>query len=291
MCKLKINIVAPKKILKGAGYPNSIFLPAWIYKLRINIINNTKINQLTSLNIVLPNGIRFLDNLHINGPDESTISKIKAISPNKEITNDNAIIFANNVLLSPSSINILSFDIALSNNFTINSIENSGKRIPHKHELNFCAHLLNECEIYSSNFKSEALEYLVNITSENDSATPSDIIKFYIECKTGQYNMVNNVYFRNILSDGLSFVDNTSNIEPDQIYPQDNDIVLKWCFGSLKACETRKIGYKASIEDTYHSKSLLQKGDIIKNYINSNCVNNKTATQCPDTDSISINIK
>lgn len=284
MDKCSIEILLPNKIIKGAGFLDSTFLPSWIYKVKLSIINNTDSYQLSSLNVVLPNGIRFLENLNIDGPDKHILDIIKVVSPNKNVGNDNVIIFANNFKISGMSENIISFDIALCDKFTKDSLENSGEKIPHKHKLNFCANLLSDFQVYSNKNTSEALEYDVNINSEVDKATPNDTVKFYIECKTGQYDMVKNVYFRNILDDCLIYLDGTSNIEPNQIYPFDNDTVLKWEFGSLKPCETRKIGYKAKLNKKYKTGSEVKAGDIITNYVNSNCTNNSTYTQCPSKD-------
>lgn len=291
MDKCYVEISAPKKILKGAGFLESAFLPSWIYEVKLYIINNTDTYHLSSLNMVLPNGIRFLENLHIDGPDKHILDMIKVVSPDKKVCNDNVIIFANNFRISPMSKNIISFDIALCDKFTKDSVQNSGEKIPHKHKLSFCANLLWDSHISSNKCCSDALEYVVNINSEVDKVAPDDTVKFYIECKTGQYDMVKNVYFRNILGDSFRYLDGTSNIEPDQIYSFNNDTVLKWEFGSLKPCETKKVGYKAKLNKKYKTGTDIKAGDIITNYVNSNCTNNSTYTQCPSDHLLEVFIK
>ncbi len=291
MDKCFVEISVPKKILKGAGYLESSFLPSWIYEVKLFIINNTNDYHISSLNMVLPNGIRFLENLHIDGPDKHIIDMIKVVSPNKKVCNDNVILFANNFRISPMSKNTISFNIALCDKFTENSVENSGEKIPHKYTLNFCANLLWDSNISTAKYICDALEYVINIDSEVDNIAPGDTVKFYIECKAGQYDMVKNVYFRNILGDGFSYLDGTSNIEPDQIYPLNEDTVLKWEFGTLKTCETKKVGYKAKLNKKYKNGNTVNEGDIIVNYVNSNCANNTVYTQCPSDHFFEISVK
>lgn len=284
MSYCNIDISAPEKILKGAGILNSKFLPLWINKIYVHITNNNDSTVLSSFNVVLPNGIRYLGNIYIDGPDKNILDEITIVIPNKDIKNDTVIIFANNINLSPKSKYTIILDVGLCDKFTKESIENSGDKIPHKHKLNFSSHLLYGSHVSSSSFISEAADYIVNISCEDCNISVNEVTKFYIECKTGQYDMVKNVYFRNILGDGLQYVDSTSNIEPYQIYPFDKKTILKWEFGTLKPGETRKIGYKAKVLEEYKSGLLVKDSDIISNYVNSNCVNNTTYNQCPDDD-------
>jgi len=131
MKKCTITIKAPEKILKGAGITNTSFIPAYIYKLNIELKNTSDIERLCSFSSTLGNGIRYLNNMEHSGPDLDILQNVNIVKPDYKIRNNNVIVFANNITLSPNSTNILTFDIALYENMTINSSEHTGEKILH----------------------------------------------------------------------------------------------------------------------------------------------------------------
>lgn len=270
-----ISIDVPKKILKGAGINNSSFLPAWTYKIKIILHNNSNINKICSFTSTLGNGIKYIDNLTIDGPDKNIKNIINIISPNSTIQNNNVIIFANNFILSPNSQNIISFDIALFDKLTEHSIENSGHKISHGSNILFSAHLINDENVYSCTKKSKAYDFLMDLICEDENISIGEITKFYINCSAGQYDVIRSVYVRSILDEELEFVGDSCNMEPRNIYTFDNKTILKWDIGTLIPCETKKIGFKAKVT----SLNGLEK--TLKNKSNSNGINNETYTQCP----------
>jgi len=280
-CKILIN--APKTYLKGAGFPNTSFLPAWIYTVKITLKNSNNASKLCSFSLTLGNGIRYIKNLQLSGPDSKIYDLVNIIEPSPSIGNNNAIIYANNFILSENSENTISFDTCLCNNFTENSIENSGEKIPHKSKLFFYGHLINGKDVDSCSFSSIASDYEIQIKCEDSKISNGDMTKFYIDCRTGQYDMVRSVYVRSILDEGLEFIADSSNLEPRNIYTFDNKTILKWNVGSLQPCEVKKIGYKVKLNDSCLKNELIKSGNILKNKINSNCINNSTYTQCPSS--------
>ena len=147
MKECTIYIDVPKKLLKGAGIPNSCFIPSNIFEIKIIIKNKSNIQRLCSFSATLGNGIRYLENISHEGPDITILDTVSAVGPCKELNNDNVIIFGNNFALSPNSTNIITFDGALCDKYTVNSIENSGDKITHRSKINFYAHLVNENKI------------------------------------------------------------------------------------------------------------------------------------------------
>lgn len=278
-CNISIN--APIRILKGAGLINTSFLPAWVYKLNITLTNVSDTSQLCSFNVTLGNGIRYMKNLQLSGPDKHLLHKINVVEPNTNVGNNNVVVFANNFIILPHSENIITFDISLYDKYTENSLENSGEKIPHDSKIYFSGHLLNE--EYVSSFKSisKTRDYEIIVKCEDTEVACGDTTKFYIECKAGQYDMVRSVYIRSILDDGLVFISDSSNIEPRNVYTFDKTTILKWNLGSLLPSEVKKIGYKVSINNQYSDERKIQSGEILKNKTNSNCINNSTYTQCP----------
>ncbi len=279
----KISIDAPKVFLKGAGFPNTSFLPAWIYKVNIILKNNSNLPQLCSFSATMGNGIRYIKSLQLFGPDSNIYDLVNIVEPNQSVGNNNVIIFANNFTLSANSENTLSLDTCLCDNFTEKSLENSGDKIPHKGTISFYGHLINEENVDSCSFVAKACDYEVQIKCEDNKISKGNPVKFYIECRTGQYDMVRSVYVRSILDEGLEFIADSSNMEPRNIYTFDNKTILKWNVGSLQPCEVKKIGYKVNISEANLEHGLIKKGYTLKNKINSNCVNNSTYTQCPSS--------
>ena len=286
-----ILIDAPKKFLKGAGFPNTAFLPAWIYKVKIVLKNSSDSPRLCSFSATLGNGIRYINDLQLSGPDRNLYNMVNVIVPTPTVGNNNVIIFANNFMLSPNSENILILDTCLCNNYSENSIENSGIKIPHSSKLSFYGHLINGEEVDSCSFTSEACDYEIDIKCEDNEITLNDTTKFYLECKTGQYDMVRSVYVRSILDEGLEFIADSANMEPRNVYTFDNRTVLKWNVGSLQPSEVKKIGYKVMLKESLFADSIIKPGDILKNKTNSNCINNSTYTQCPSSCEYEILVK
>ncbi len=277
----KISIEAPKIFLKGAGFPNTSFLPAWIYKVKFILRNSSNLPQLCSFSATMGNGIRYIKNLQLSGPDSNIYDLVNIVEPTQSVGNNNVIIFANNFILSANSENTLSLDTCLCDKFTEKSIENSGDKIPHTESISFYGHLINGENVDSCSFIANAYDYEVQVTCDDNKICKGDTTKFYIECRAGQYDMVRSTYIRSILDEGLEFIADSSNMEPKNVYTFDKKTILKWDVGSLQPCEVKKIGYKVNIKDVNFENGLIKEGDTLKNKINSNCINNSTYTQCP----------
>lgn len=272
-CTIFIN--APERMLKGAGIPNTLFIPAYIYKLSIELKNNSSTARLCSFSSTLGNGIRYLNNMKHSGPDLNMLQKINVVQPLSEIGNNNVIVFANNINLSPNSTNILTLDIALCDKKTTESTENSGDKIPHKSKINYYSHLICEDYVDSCSASSAVYDYELIVKCDNETIKKGETTKFYIHCNAGQYDVARSVYVRSILDSGLEFIGDSSNLQPRNVYGFNGKTILKWDVGSLQPSESRRIGYMVKVKDDVES------GYILKNKVNSNCINNSEYTQCP----------
>ncbi|MGD9570180.1 MAG: hypothetical protein AB7V48_18030 [Sedimentibacter sp.] len=272
-CTISIN--APEKILKGAGIPNTSFIPAYIYKLNIELKNTGSDAKLCSFSSTLGNGIRYLNNMEHSGPDLNMLEKVNVVQPLNEVGNNNVIVFANNIKLSPNSSNMLTFDIALCDKLTTESNENTGDKIPHKSKVNYYAHLICEDYVDSCNASSVVLDYELIVKCDNKTIKKGETTKYYMHCNAGQYDVARSVYLRSILDEGLEFIGDSSNLQPRNIYNFNGKTILKWDIGSLQPAESRRIGYMVKVKENVES------GYILKNKLNSNCVNNSEYTQCP----------
>ncbi len=273
MKECTIYIDVPDKLLKGAGIPNSQFIPAYIYQMKIILKNTGSNEKLCSFSATLGNGIKYLGNIKHEGPDISILDTINAVKPCEQLSNDNVIIFGNNFILSPDSTNTIIFDVALCDKYTVNSIENSGDKIPHKSKLNFYAHLVNEDKIDSYFVSATAMDFNMSVTCEDEKVKAGDITKYYIDLCTGQYDLARKVYLRSILDTGLEYIGDSCNSEPRNVYEFNGKTIIKWDVGSLQPSEIKKIGYKVKVKNDAVGK--------LTNKLNSNCINNSTYTQCP----------
>ncbi len=274
MKECTIYIDVPQKILKGAGIPNSQFIPSNIFKIKL-IVKNKGGNQcLCSFSATLGNGIRYMENMQLEGPDINLLDAVSAVEPCEILKNDNVIIFGNNFILSPNSENIISFDAALYDKYTINSIENSGDKIPHRSKIKFYAHLINEDKIDSFVMESKAMDFDLSVTCDDEKVNAGDITKYYVSLFTGQYDLARKVYLRSILDTSLEYIGDSCNLEPKNVYEFNGKTIIKWDVGSLQPSETKRIGYKVKVKNDVTSSKL-------KNKLNSNCINNSTYTQGP----------
>ncbi|WP_312812589.1 hypothetical protein [Sedimentibacter sp.] len=276
MKELTISIKPPDKILKGAGIPNTSFIPSYIYKLNIELINSSNQSKLCSFSSTLGNGIRYLKNMEHTGPD-NIVDKIKIVEPCEDVYNNNVIVFANNISLSPNSTNIITLDIGLCDKYTIDCIENTGDKISHKEKIHYYGHLICESYVDSCSAVSLACDYELIVKCDADKLQKGESTKYYIHCRTGQYDMARSVYVRCVLDNGLEFIGDSSNLQPEKVYSFNGKTIIKWNVGSLQPSEIKRIGYMVKVkEDT-------EQGSILKSKLNSNCVNNSTYTQCPSS--------
>lgn len=285
-CSVKIYF--PKKILKGAGLRDSSFIPAWVYSIKIIIKNNSEYFKICSLNSTLANGLRYLGNMSIEGPDKEISEHIKVVEPNEKVGNNNLILFANNFKLSPMSENILSFDLALYDKYTNNSLENSGAKIPHKTILNINTYLLSDGDMSFDNITSEVMDYEIKLRSDEEKMSVGEETKLYLECKAGQYDLIRRAYLKSVLDSGFKYISQSSNYEPSKMYSYDNRTILKWSFDVVNPSECKRIAFKVKLKNKYNDDSEIKVGDTLINSINSNGVNNSSYNQCPDSSKCNI---
>jgi hypothetical protein len=273
MKECTIYIDVPEVFLKGAGIPNSQFVPSYIYQIKIILKNNTPVEKLCSFSAALGNGIRYLDKIRHEGPDDKLLDTLSIMEPCKELNSDNVIIFGNNYTLSPDSTNVITLDGALCDKYTVDSRENSGDKIPHKSKIKFYAHLINEDKIDSWSASSTAMDYNMSVSCDDEKASPGTITKYYVDLCTGQYDLARKVYLRSILDPGLEYIGDSCNLEPKNVYEYKGKTIIKWDVGSLQPSEIKRIGYKVRVKDDAKGR--------LTNKLNSNCINNSTYTQCP----------
>ena len=280
-CSIKIRL--PEKLVKGAGISGGRFLPGWVYRFEIEIKNRGDKEKVVSINTTFGNGLTYLGGLSLQGKDQGIVDKIVIVQPSIEIGNNNLIVFANNIKLSPKSTNKIYFDLGLYDRFTVNSVENSGEKIPHRSFLHITAHVLEDGEIVSDKIVCEAMDCQISMQLNQNKAHTGNETRVYIQCRASQYDLIRKVYIKCILDNGEEYISGSCNLEPNNIYKFNNRTVLKWFYDVVNPMEEIRLSFKIKIKQNYIDGKVIKSGDRLLNSVNVNGVNNFSYTQCPDT--------
>ena len=138
---LRYNLTksAPGKMPKGAGLLVPPTPDIWPYVYTLTVMNNTPFASTVTLIDNLPNGVRYLGGLAVSGPDAGILSSPVVTTPSG--SQDITIINWGTVTLSANSVNFITFNAAIWDNFTAGGVENSGARITHMTPLENVAEL------------------------------------------------------------------------------------------------------------------------------------------------------
>ena len=80
---LRYNITkdAPGKMPKGAGLLSPVTGASWPFSYTLKVENNTPLASIVSIHDSLPNGVAFLNQLTVSGPDMVALSSVTIIPP------------------------------------------------------------------------------------------------------------------------------------------------------------------------------------------------------------------
>ncbi|GMQ56499.1 hypothetical protein AN1V17_08920 [Vallitalea sediminicola] len=280
-----VTKIAPNKIPKGAGIPSGDS-PQWPFEYEFVIENNTRIVSSVSILDVLDNGIRFIGPITAVGPDS-----VQLIPPNPIVINptpggqDNVTIEWTNVDLSVNSINIVKFDVAIWNNYTVGGIENSGDRIPHQTPMNNMVTLTGTSGPVSSEVSTLAMDITINKSQSPIELLIGSIIDYTIVYRVNQYDNVDDVLVTDIISDGQTFQSATPT--PTSVSPKDpitGETTVTWDFGTLVISTSGTITFSTVVDTNYFATSEhVLAGDTLTNMVDINGENANFGTQTPDS--------
>lgn len=248
--------------------------------------NNSREPSTVTLIDNLANGVRYLDNLLVNGPDNIALSSPNIIYPSSGIGGtDFTSIDWSSVVLSADSVNIINFDAAIWNNYTLNGVENRGSRIPHLTPLENTA-LLNGL---SDPVKATSSTNAIDLTIDK-SVTPSttDVVtinQYNLIYRVNQYDSLEDVIISDIISDGQTYNIGSSSIAPVDSNPPRNPngtTTLTWNLGSLNTGYTNSITFNTTTSTNFYLSGPASSYDNLSNNVNINGTNQTTLTDTPD---------
>lgn len=280
---------APGKMPKGAGTIDPLVSPLWPYSYTLTIENNSREPSLVTLIDTLPNGVRYLNNLSVSGPDSIALSSPNIIYPSSGIGGNNfTTVDWGSVLLSPLSTNVIIFDAAIWDNYTVNGIENSGGRILHLTPLQNIARLNGASGPVESITNTNAMDLTIDKSVSPSTTDVGQINNYNLLYRVNQYDSLENVILTDIISDGQTYNLGSASIVPLDPNPPrnpDGTTTLTWDLGSLNSGYTNSITFTTTTSTNYFSGAPVNAFDTISNNVNINGLNENFLTPTPDNSS------
>lgn len=277
------------KIPKGAGLLSPVVDPAWPYEYSLKVMNNTREASEVSLIDELPNGVRYLDNLNVVGPDSSLSNPTVTIPSPGPGCQDFVTIDWGTVTLAIGSVYDITFDAAIWDNFTENCIENSGSRIPHMNPMENISTLDGLSGPVEANSITNAMDATIN-KSVASNQTDVGVINFYtLTYRINQYDNIEDFTITDIISDGQTYNSDASPITPDSItINPDGTTELIWNLGLLDTATSGTITFTTNVDSSFSGGNPVTADDTLSNEVEIDGINEITSTNTPDNSSAGI---
>jgi Domain of unknown function DUF11. len=276
----------PGKIPKGAGLLTPPTAPRWPYMYTLTVQNNTRVPSTVTLADNLPNGVRYLDSLTVSGPDAVALSAPTVIAPPVQ---DFVTLNWGTVTLSPLSTNVITFEVAIWDNFTEGGVENSGSRISHLTPLQNSATLNGLSGPVTSTRTTNAMDATIDKSIVSGSTDVGVTNSYTLVYKINQYDPVNGFTVTDTLSDGQSFITGTP--FPDSLTVVAGVTTLVWNIGNLPAGTQGTISFTSLTNPNYVSPSgPVSAGDTLTNNVAANGTNANFGTPTPDSSGVSLTV-
>lgn len=291
---LRYNLTksGPGKIPKGAGLISPSLNPRWPYQYTLVVTNNSREPSTVTLIDNLPNGVRYLGNLNVIGPDSSLLSSPTITTPSPGPNcQDFVTLDWGSVILSGHSVNTITFDAAVWDNFTENCIENNGSRIPHMTPLENIATLDGLSGPVQANQITNAMDATINKSVASSNTDVGEVNEYTLVYRINQYDDVGSFEITDTISNGQSYNINSASITPDSITVNpDGTTTLFWSLG-LKATGTvGSITFSTTTDSDYVDLGPVSSDDTLTNDVNIEGNNETTDTPTPDNSRATIKI-
>ncbi|QEK11255.1 DUF11 domain-containing protein [Crassaminicella thermophila] len=291
---LRYNLLksAPKKMPKGAGLISPSVNPRWPYEYNLTILNNSREPSNVTLIDNLPNGVRYLGGLNVNGPDAAALSSPTIISPSGSGSQDFVTLDWGNITLSPNSVNIITFYSAIWDNYTVNGVENSGGKILHGTALDNVATIDGLSGPVQRHSRTNAMDATINKSVNNNITDVGQINTYTLHYQINQYDNVESFIITDTISDGQSYNTGSASITPSTItINPDGTTTLIWNLGTLVTGTTGTITFSTTVNSNYSTMNPVVSGDTLTNNVNVNGINQTISSPTPDNSSASMSIK
>ncbi|QZY55916.1 isopeptide-forming domain-containing fimbrial protein [Crassaminicella profunda] len=283
---------APGKMPKGAGFISPILSPRWPYPYTLTVMNNSREPSVVTLVDNLPNGVRYLGGLSVTGPDAGSLSSPTIITPSGPGSQDFVTLDWGSVTLSSNAVNIITFNAAIWDNYTVNGIENSGVRIPHRTPLENIATLNGLSGPVEGHVKTNAMDATINKSINKSITDVGEINTYTLTYRINQYDDVGSFVITDIIGDGQRYNIGSASIVPNSVTVNlDGTTILIWNLGIRTTGTTGTITFRTTVNPNYSTTNPVAAGDTLLNDVDIDGTNQTTSTPTPDRSSASTSIK
>ena len=277
------------KIVKGAGTLIPPVSEDFPFEYTLVVENNATASSTVTLIDNLPNGVRYLGNLNVSGPDSVLLSAPTVILPS--VSQDFTTLDWGSVTLSANSVNTITFDAAIWNRYTENGVENSGDIITHMTPLENVAEIDGVAGAVEATSITNAMDATIT-----KSATPlltdvGGILNYTLNYAINQYYDVNDFTIIDVTADGQTFNNDASVAPASFIENPDGTTTIEWQLGDLSASTTGTITFSTTVDATYFDGDPVSSNDMIDNSVTSDGTNATLGTQTPDSSESSTEIQ
>lgn len=283
---------APGKIPKGAGLLSPPTASSWVYNYELRISNNTREPSVVTLVDNLPNGVRYLGNLVVSGPDAIALSSPTIITPVPGPgCQDFVTLDWGSVTLSASSENIISFEAAIWNNYTDNCAENTGDPIPHRTSLQNIAVLDGASGPAQAQASTLAMDVDIRKSVIPQNTDVNQVNNYTLTYRVNQYNDVGFFVITDTIGNGEEYnIGSASTIPSSITFNIDGTTTIVWNLGLLSVDTVGSITFTTTTKAAYIGGNPVSAGDTLQNDVDINGENQSTFQPTPDSAGTSQNI-
>lgn len=293
---LRYNLTksAPGKYPKGAGILSPYTAPRWIYTYTLTVENNSRDPSTVTLVDNLPNGVRYLGGLSVSGMDSAALSSPTVITPSPgPDCQDFVTLDWGTVTLSPISVNTITFNAAIWDNYTSGCVENSGARIPHMTAMLNIATLDGLSGSVHGQTATKAMDATITKIVASGSTDVGKINNYTLVYRINQYDNVDSFVVTDTIGDGQTYIEGSASLPPVPPVPPknvDGTTTLTWDLGLLAAGATGSIIFKTTTDADYYIGGPVSAGDTLIDNVNISGINQTALAPVPDNSSAATSI-
>jgi uncharacterized repeat protein (TIGR01451 family) len=277
----------PDTATKGASTPPPDDMP---YTHEFVIENNTRQAMVVNISDILDNGLKYIGPISATGADAAQFLSPTIVTPTPGGV-DNVTITWPTITLSAGSINTISYEVAIWNNYTVGGVEDSGARITHQTPLDDTVTLTSPSgPTVTSTGTTLAMDLTIDKGQSPSIIDIGTVITYTLSYAVNQYDDVNSVVITDVISDGQTY--QSASIAPDSTpvkNPTTGETNVVWTLGNLTTSTTGTITFTTVVDSNYTESpgDPIVAGDSLENNVDIDGINANFLTATPDSASSS----
>ncbi|GCD08725.1 isopeptide-forming domain-containing fimbrial protein [Clostridium tagluense] len=208
--RFSCSIGTSGKVLKGAGTTVLLNDYSKVYTANNTFVNNTISSSLVNINILIPDGIRYIGNISSSGTDANLLKNptISTVLINDKLYTQ---IYFGAIALSVGSNTSVSFNYAAWNKYN----NNTGNLIYHGTAFKLIVNMASSEDIVENSVTFYAMDLIITTTVNKVTTDVLQSIQYSYVYSVCQYYDIQNISVKYILPDGISFV--SSSVTPTSV--------------------------------------------------------------------------